>query len=42
MKVFSWENGEVDTTMTPWDSIRFHKGFLRAGFMAMNPTYGTC
>ncbi|HKM44258.1 MAG TPA: transglycosylase domain-containing protein, partial [Dysgonamonadaceae bacterium] len=40
MKVFSWENGEVDTTMTPWDSIRFHKGFLRAGFMAMNPTTG--
>lgn len=40
MKVFSWENGEVDTTMTPWDSIRYHKGFLRAGFMAMNPTTG--
>jgi len=35
MKVFSWE-GERDTIMTPWDSIRYHKGFLRTGFMAMN------
>lgn len=36
MKVFSW-NGEVDTVMTPMDSIRYHKGFLRSGFMAMEP-----
>ncbi|MFR9165397.1 MAG: transglycosylase domain-containing protein [Dysgonomonas sp.] len=36
MKVFTW-HGEVDTVMTPWDSIRYHKSFLRAGFMAMNP-----
>lgn len=35
MKVFSWK-GERDTIMTPWDSIRYHKGFLRTGFMAMN------
>lgn len=35
MKVFSWNGGEVDTTMTPLDSIRYHKGFLRSGFMAM-------
>lgn len=35
MKVFSWK-GEVDTTMTPWDSIRYHKSFLRSGFMAMD------
>ncbi len=40
MKVFSWEKGDIDTTMTPWDSIRFHKGFLRAGFMAMNHVTG--
>ncbi|MDO5666131.1 MAG: transglycosylase domain-containing protein [Bacteroidia bacterium] len=39
MKVFSWK-GEIDTTMTPWDSIRYHKGFLRAGFMAMSPLTG--
>ena len=40
MKVFSWEKGEVDTIMTPKDSIVYHKGFLRAGFMAMNPVTG--
>lgn len=39
MKVFSWK-GEVDTTMTPWDSIRYHKGFLRSGFMAMDTHNG--
>lgn len=39
MKVFSW-NGEVDTIMSPLDSIRYHKGFLRSGFMAMDPRNG--
>lgn len=39
MKVFSWE-GEIDTVMTPWDSIRYHKSFLRTGFMAMSPLTG--
>lgn len=40
MKVFSWENREVDTLMTPWDSIRYHKNFLRTSFMAMDPLTG--
>ncbi|HAR38783.1 MAG TPA: penicillin-binding protein [Porphyromonadaceae bacterium] len=40
MKVFSWHQREVDTLMTPWDSIRYHKNFLRAGFMAMDPLTG--
>jgi len=39
MRVFSW-NGDVDTTMTPMDSIRYHKSFLRSGFMAMDPRNG--
>lgn len=39
MKVFSWK-GEIDTVMTPWDSIRYHKGFLRTGFVAMSPITG--
>lgn len=39
MKVFSWK-GEIDTVMTPWDSIRYHKSFLRTGFMAMSPVTG--
>lgn len=40
MKVFSWKKGEIDTTMTPWDSIRYHKSFLRAGFMALDARTG--
>ena len=37
--VFSWE-GEKDTIMTPMDSIRYYKFFLRAGFMSMDPRSG--
>ncbi len=40
MKVFSWEHREIDTLMTPWDSIRYHKNYLRTGFMAMDPLTG--
>ena len=40
MKVFSWKHHEIDTLMTPWDSIRYHKNFLRTGFMAMDPYTG--
>ena len=39
MSVFSWE-GEKDTIMTPMDSIRYYKFFLRAGFMSMDPCSG--
>lgn len=39
MSVFSYE-GEKDTIMTPMDSIRYYKHFLRAGFMSMDPTTG--
>ncbi len=39
MTVFSY-NGEIDTTMTPLDSIRYYKSFLRAGFMSMDPVTG--
>lgn len=35
MKIFTWQ-GEIDTVMTPYDSIRWHKQFLRAGFMCMD------
>ena len=35
MRVFSY-NGLVDTTMTPMDSIRWNKHFLRCGFMSMD------
>ncbi|OCW93147.1 penicillin-binding protein [Macellibacteroides sp. HH-ZS] len=39
MRVFSW-NGPIDTIMSPWDSIRYHKSFLRSAFMAMDPHSG--
>lgn len=39
MKVFSY-SGVVDTTMTPLDSLLYHKHFLRTGFMAMDPING--
>lgn len=39
MSVFNWE-GEKDTIMTPMDSIRYYKFFLRAGFMSMDPRSG--
>ncbi len=39
MRVFSWR-GEIDTTMTPNDSIRYYKSFLRAGFLAIEPGTG--
>lgn len=39
MRVFSW-NGPIDTIMSPWDSIRYHKSFLRTAFMSMDPRTG--
>jgi len=39
MTVFSWK-GDIDTTMSPMDSIRYYKGFLQTGFMAMEPQTG--
>ena len=30
----------IDTTMTPMDSIRYYKSFLRTAFMAMDPRTG--
>jgi penicillin-binding protein 1A len=39
MEVFGW-NGDIDTNMTPTDSIRYYKHFLRAGMMSMEPQTG--
>ncbi len=39
MSVFTW-SGEKDTVLTPMDSIRYYKHFLRAGFMSMDPMNG--
>ena len=39
MRIFTW-NGERDTIMTPIDSIRYYKHFLRASLMSMEPQSG--
>jgi len=39
MKVFSWK-GDIDTIMSPMDSIRYYKYFLRAGLMSIEPQSG--
>jgi penicillin-binding protein 1A len=39
MRIFSWK-GEIDTTMTPMDSIRYYKHFLQAGLMSLEPQTG--
>ena len=42
MKIFSWtaKNNEIDTVLTPLDSMRYYKSFLRAGMMSMEPQTG--
>ena len=39
MTVFSY-HGEIDTIMTPLDSIRYYKSFLRSGFCSMDAKTG--
>ena len=39
MRIFSWK-GERDTVMSPIDSIRYYKYFLRASMMSMEPQSG--
>jgi penicillin-binding protein 1A len=41
MKVFSWSGGprhERDTMMSPMDSLRYHRMFLQAGLLAVDPS----
>jgi penicillin-binding protein 1A len=39
MSIFSW-GGNIDTVMTPRDSIRYYKKFLHASMMSMTPQTG--
>ena len=39
MSIFTY-HGEVDTTMTPIDSIKYYKSFLRTGFLSICPQNG--
>lgn len=39
MKVFSWK-GERDTVMTPYDSVRYYKFFIRSSIVVEDPHNG--
>lgn len=38
--VFDWQNGSKDTILSPYDSIRYQKSFLRSGMMSIDPYNG--
>ena len=41
MRVFAWnKNRFLDTTMTPLDSLKYHKQVLQTGFLAVDPFTG--
>jgi len=42
MKIFSWtaKTNEIDTIMTPIDSMRYYKSILRTGMLSMEPQTG--
>jgi penicillin-binding protein 1A len=41
MKVFSWKNEKgIDTIMSPNDSIKYYKHFLRSGLLSIEPQTG--
>lgn len=39
MKIFSWK-GEIDTILSPKDSIRYYKHILRSGLLSIEPQTG--
>ena len=41
MRIFAFnKKGEVDTIMSPFDSIRYHRMHLQTGMLAVNPRTG--
>jgi penicillin-binding protein 1A len=40
MRVFSWEEGEVEKEMSPMDSVKYYLSMLNTGFLALDPTNG--
>ena len=41
MRVFAWnKNRFIDTVMTPYDSLKYHKQTLQTGFLAVDPFTG--
>jgi hypothetical protein len=41
MSIYSWER-EIDTILSPMDSIRYYKHFLQTGVISMDPKLGLC
>lgn len=39
MEIFSYK-GNIDTTMTPLDSLKYYKAFLQAGLVSLDPKTG--
>ena len=39
MRIFTWQ-GEKDTVMSPYDSLKYYKWFLHTGMMSMEPQTG--
>lgn len=39
MRVFTWQ-GDRDTIMSPWDSLRYYKFFLNTGVVSIEPQSG--
>lgn len=39
MRIFSW-NGDIDTVLSPMDSIRYYKHFYQAGLLSVEPQTG--
>jgi penicillin-binding protein 1A len=39
MTIFSWK-GDIDTVLSPMDSMRYYKAFLQTGFISMDPHTG--
>jgi penicillin-binding protein 1A len=40
MTLFTWEDGETDTLLSPLDSVKHYIKFLQTGFVALNPNTG--
>ncbi len=40
MEVFTYDRGMVDTILSPYDSIKWLKSYLRCGFMSIDPHTG--
>ncbi len=41
MRIFAWnKNRYIDTIMSPYDSLKYHKQVLQTGFLAVDPNTG--